>query len=204
MANFHVKIIAEGTLKDDVSNARSVLAKQVSKMAQILNKRLERLEQSGLTGTSAFRAWESQGRPHYGVRGLNFQQLQSEYWKIKQIMDNQTSTVRGAKVYIKKTADALGFDVTAHADIQEQQQNISNYFSLMHKVEEYFNTLEGYGYNIGSPQIQNMISDYIKTNKPILSDITQYNDALESIIDNINSKYDVSPQVINWHVWIEQ
>lgn len=201
MATTTIKIIGEGTLVDVGENKRNILAKEVSRLAQMANKRLQRLENNDLTMTSAYRTWESQGKPHYSVKGKDYQGLQSEYWKIKKVIDNTTSTVRGANAYLRKSAGLLGFN--SNDTLANIKSNLSGYWELYSKVEQYMSTIENEGYNIGSPRLQEMVSNYVKTNKGALQDVDSINDSLENIVNQIQATYGISPTIQNWHTWIE-
>lgn len=201
MATTTIKIIGEGTLVDVGENKRNILAKEVSRLAQMANKRLQRLENNDLTMTSAYRTWESQGKPHYSVKGKDYQGLQSEYWKIKKVIDNTTSTVRGANAYLRKSAGLLGFN--SNDTLANIKSNLSGYWELYSKVEQYMSTIENEGYNIGSPRLQEMVSNYVKTNKGALQDVDSINDSLENIVNQIQETYGISPTIQNWHTWIE-
>lgn len=201
MATISIKIIGEGKLVDRGENARNALAKEVSRLAQMANKRMQRLENNDLQMSSAYKTWESQGKPHYSVRGKDYQGLQSEYWKIRKVIDNVSSTVRGANAQLRKTASALGFN--GNDTLSNIKSNLSGYWELYSKVQQYMGTIENEGYNIGSPRLQEMISNYVKTNKGALNDVDSINDSMKNIVDQIQQTYGISPTIENWHTWIE-
>lgn len=179
---------------------RNALAKQVSQIAQMLNKRMARLEKGGYTMTSAMREWEKQGKPHYSVKGKSYNELQSMYWDMMRIVNNTTSTVTGAKQYLKEMASRMGFE---NMSLSEIKANITGFWEVYNKAKDYVDTLENeYGYRVGSLRLQEMISDYVKTNESDFTSIDELNDALQSVLDEINSYVQAPEDVIDTFVTI--
>lgn len=187
MAGFNGITVEAVFNEKSANNARQVLAKEVSRMAQMINKRMVRLERNNLQMVSAYKEWERQGKPHYGVKGKSYNELQSEYWKLKKIIDDITSTVTGANNYLKDMGKRLGFgDNFKKSQMEDLKANLNGYWRLYHRIEEYVSSLQGEGYNIGSPRIQEMITNYIKENNANLRTIDELNSALEVIVNQVN------------------
>ena len=55
------------TEKTGAKSKRDSIARQVSRYAQMANKRMQRLEDNNLQMVGAFKEWERQGKPHYSV-----------------------------------------------------------------------------------------------------------------------------------------
>lgn len=191
------------TEKTHAQSKRNQLARQVSRLAQMANKRMSRLEKNNLDMVNAFKIWESQGKPHYSVKGKSYNELQSEYWKIKKVLDDSTSTVKGANDYLKRMASNIGF---RGMTLNEIKQNITGYWKVFSKVQQYLSTIENEGYNIGSPRIQEMISNYVKTSKRTLNTVEELNNALNSVLVEV-AQYAQLPEeltrVVIDNVWFE-
>lgn len=189
--------------KTHAQSKRNQLARQVSRLAQMANKRMSRLEKNNLDMVNAFKIWESQGKPHYSVKGKSYNELQSEYWKIKKVLDDSTSTVKGANDYLKRMASNIGF---RGMTLNEIKQNITGYWKVFSKVQQYLSTIENEGYNIGSPRIQEMISNYVKTSKRTLNTVEELNNALNSVLVEV-AQYAQLPEeltrVVIDNVWFE-
>lgn len=191
------------TEKTHAQSKRNQLARQVSRLAQMANKRMSRLEKNNLDMVNAFKIWEKQGKPHYSVKGKSYNQLQSEYWKIKKVLDDSTSTVKGANEYLRKMANNIGF---RGMTLNEIKQNITGYWKVFSKVQQYLSTIENEGYNIGSPRIQEMISNYVKTSKRNLNTVEELNNALNSVLVDV-AQYAQVPEeltrIVIDNVWFE-
>lgn len=188
------------TISDDTKRKkRNELAKEVSRMAQMANKRITRLEKNNLQMTSAYKTWERQGKPHYSVRGKDYQQLQSEYWKIKKVIDNENSLVKTANANLRQMNVELGFAETKNMDTVKQ--NLNGFWDVFSKIKQYTDTLEGSDYNIGSPRIKEMISDYVKTNKVDLSNIDEVKSVIEKIKLDVD-EYASIPYDVSSKAWV--
>lgn len=184
MANHGVTItLSFDVVKTGASAKRREIARQVQRYADMANKRMARLEKNSLNMVSAYSTWERQGKPHYSTKGKSYNELQSEFWKIKKVLDDNTSTVKGANAYLKKFANNVGFK---NMTLNEIKNNIRGYWKVFSKVEQYLSTIESTGYNIGSPRIQEMISNYVKTSKRTLDTVEDLTQAMESVLSEIS------------------
>ena len=84
------------------------LKKEVSRMASQANKRLVRLESNELTELPAYQSWVDGGAIKFSVKGKDYNQLQAEFWRLKNFLDNKTSLVRQANKYLRDMANVTG------------------------------------------------------------------------------------------------
>lgn len=83
---------------------RSQLAKVVSRLASVGNKRLVRFSKAGIT-TPATRHAEKKGK--FSVKGKDIAQLRTEYKRVKGFLTSETSTRKGYAKYIKRVKRGL-------------------------------------------------------------------------------------------------
>lgn len=189
------------TEKTGAKSKRDSIARQVSRYAQMANKRMQRLEDNNLQMVGAFKEWERQGKPHYSVKGKDYNELQSEFWKIKKVLDDTTSTVRGANYYLRNIASQMGFKNMSLSQIKE---NVVGYWKVFSRVKQYLSTVENEGYNIGSPRIQEMITNYVTTSKRDLNNVEDLNNALSSIIQEVGEYAQMPEEMLaGAKVWYE-
>lgn len=178
MANIRI----EGT--DELQKA---LKKEVKKLSSIANKRLGRLILRDYTDTPAFQAWENdRGGIKFGVKGKNYNELQAEYWRVKNFLNARTSTIRGANSYIREIGNAIGLKGT----IKELRSYTKTIFQLAEKIQEYDKTIENSAmaldYQKIFEQINTMIKDdeiSFKTNKNGLKEVDNIEKALQRYIE---------------------
>lgn len=90
--------------------SRKDLAKNVSILASAGNKRLKRLEQSGVFSPSAEYVKTRGG--NFSVAGKNKNQLMIEYFRLSDFMTAKTSSVRGARKWQTNVKNAVTEAVT--------------------------------------------------------------------------------------------
>lgn len=139
---------------------RQQLAREVSRLASMANKRLKRLEKNELEDTPAFREWVKNGEVKFSVKGKDYNQLQSEYWRVKHFIDSKTSTVKGAIENLKDIADMTKIEWN---DIDDLKTKTKNFFELSDKIKEYYQLAdkqaEGLDYQAIWEQINTMVDD---------------------------------------------
>lgn len=100
--------------KDLVKMNEKELRAVVSRMADAANKRINRLEQSGIS-SQALAGYHRAGSEKFSTKGLNLNQLRGEYSRIKAFMTAETGTIKGAKTVEQKVISGLserGVDIS--------------------------------------------------------------------------------------------
>lgn len=115
------------------------LKKEVSRMASMATKRVKRLERNELTDLPAYQAYEKGGKVAFSVRGKDYNQLQSEYWRLKNFIDAKTSTVRQANKFLREMAENTGLKYNGLADLKSKTKK---FFELAAKVKQYYQASE--------------------------------------------------------------
>lgn len=102
----HIMAKTVWSISFDIVNkqTRKEMYKEAKKAIDAANKRIKRLESSGLF-SPALESVKKHG--NFSTKGLNRNQLLREYAKAVEFMNMKTSTVTGAKVYEKQIAMKL-------------------------------------------------------------------------------------------------
>ena len=108
-------------------------------MASMATKRVKRLERNELTDLPAYQAYEKGGKVAFSVRGKDYNQLQSEYWRLKNFIDAKTSTVRQANKFLREMAENTGLKYNGLADLKSKTKK---FFELAAKVKQYYQASE--------------------------------------------------------------
>lgn len=155
------------------------LKKEVSAMASTANKRLVRLETNNLTMLPAYRAWEDNGAIKFSVKGKDYNQLQSEYWRLKNFLDDRTSTVRQANKFLREMAKNTGIKYRGLADLKAKSEM---FFKLAQKIKEYNKKIENTAMALDYQKIWEQINSYIKADKVNLGLATDSEEQLEKFL----------------------
>ena len=117
------------------SDEYKILKKEVSRMASMANKRLVRLEKNELTDLPAYKSWHDNGHIKFSVKGKDYNQLQSEFWRLKRFLDDKTSTVRQANKFLKEMAENTGIKYNGLSDLKSKSKQ---FFELADKIKQYY------------------------------------------------------------------
>lgn len=135
------------------------LRKEVSRMASMANKRLVRLEKNELTELPAYKSWVDGGAIKFSVKGKNYNQLQAEFWRLKNFLDNKTSLVRQANQYLRDMAKVTGIK---YGNLSELKAKSKQFFELANKVKEYYQASEKSAMALDYQKIWEQINFQIK------------------------------------------
>lgn len=159
---------------------RREFAVEVSRLASMANKRLKRLEKNELD-SPAYRDWVKNGEVRFSVKGKDYNELQSEYWRIQHFIESKTSTVKGA---IKNLEDIAEMTNIQYENLDDLKAKVHNFFELSDKIAEYYNLAdkqaEGLDYQAIWQQINTMVDDG-------LVDLSDTNSDMAEIVGNLSA-----------------
>ena len=148
--------------------ARQQLSRaEVSKLVAKANKRVARLERNNLEDSPAYQKLVNDGDVRFSVRGKDHNQLQKEVSRLNKFLESETSTVRGVNRVLKDMARNTGIKYKTLAELRLKS---AKFFELSSKVEQYLRNVEDMASAIGYQKIWEVINEYLKDDKIILSD----------------------------------
>lgn len=163
------------------------LKKEVSRMASMANKRLRRLEKNELTSLPAYTSWEKGGKIKFSVKGKDYNQLQSEFWRLKRFLDDKTSTVRQANKFLKEMAENTGIKYNGLADLKAKSKQ---FFELADKIKQYYKSAEKSAEALDYQKIWQQINTQVQQG---IIELGQ-EESTESILNKyLNALQEVSP-----------
>ena len=157
--------------------------REVSRMASIANKRLERLERNELTDLPAYQSWVKDGAVRFSVRGKDYNQVQSEFWRLKRFLDNKTSLVREANNYLREIAENTGIKYNGLADLKTKSKK---FFKLADKIKEYYKMSELNALALDYQKIWEQINVQIKQGIIDLTGVESTEETLQRFIEEID------------------
>lgn len=163
------------------------LKSEVSRMASMANKRLNRLEKNDLTNMPAFREWEQNGAIRFSVKGKDYRQLQSEYWRLKHFLDDRTSTVRSANKFLREMAENTGIKYHGLADLKTKSKN---FFDLAQKIKEYNKSINQTAQALNYQKIWQQINQFVASGEGDLASAISSDEQLEKFLQYME---DVQP-----------
>lgn len=177
-----VYIVSGDEFKAGVKKARAEFRKEVSRLASLANKRIQRLEASKLTDSPAYQKWVENGGVKFGVKGKTYNQLQSEMARLNRFINAQTSTVRGINSALKEMAANTGIK---YGTLEELRSKATSFFELASKVEQYLRTVNDMASAIGYHKIWEVINEYVEREKIDLSGAENNIDELSKMVSEL-------------------
>lgn len=163
------------------------LREEVSRMASMANKRLNRLENNNLTMLPAYQAWEQNGSIRFSVKGKDYNQLQAEFWRLKNFLDDRTSTVREANAFLREMAENTGIQYNGLEDLKNKS---ARFFELAEKIREYNQAIGQAAQALDYQKIWQQINTAVQQDALDLSEAVSSDEQLERFLDFMN---DVQP-----------
>lgn len=177
-----VDIVSGDDFKAGVKKAQAEFRKEVSRLASLANKRIQRLEAAKLTDSPAYQKWVENGGVKFGVKGKTYNQLQSEMARINRFINAQTSTVRGINRNLKEMAANTGIK---YGTLKELRSKATSFFELASKVEQYLRTVNDMASAIGYHKIWEVINEYVEREKIDLSGAENNIDELSKMVSEL-------------------
>lgn len=177
-----VDIVSGDEFKAGVKKAQAEFRKEVSRLASLANKRIQRLEAAKLTDSPAYQKWVENGAVKFGVKGKTFNQLQSEMARLNRFINAQTSTVRGINSNLKEMAANTGIK---YGTLKELRSKAASFFELASKVEQYLRTVNDMASAIGYHKIWEVINEYVEREKIDLSGAENNIDELSKMVSEL-------------------
>lgn len=159
------------------------LRSEVSRMASMANKRLNRLESNNLTMLPAYQSWEQNGSIRFSVKGKNYNQLQAEYWRLKNFLDDRTSTVREANAFLKEMAENTGIQYHGLEDLKNKS---ARFFKLAEKIREYNQAIGQAAQALDYQKIWQQINTAVQQDALDLSEAVSSDEQLERFLEFMN------------------
>lgn len=150
-----------GALKTEIEaieHEQKALRAQVSHLASMANKRLDRLEKNELTSSPAYQKWEQNGSHRFSVSGKSYSEVQSEYWRVKDFLEMRTSSVTGTKAVLQEIATNIGWGKIDFENIALTQEQLSNFFAIANTVSQYLESVDESAAALDYQEIWNTIN----------------------------------------------
>lgn len=113
--------------------------REVSRLASVANKRIERLEKNGLTNNPAYQYYIESGK-RFGVKGKTYNEVQAEAARLRRFVNMESSTIGGMRKSLQRIADNTGIK---YSNIKDLQKQAANFFEIASKAEQYLTNVRG-------------------------------------------------------------
>lgn len=190
--NASISIKPNFNVQKTQSNARKALAKTIDRAKTTLKKRIKRLENNNLTDAPAYKQYMlNEDVIKFSVKGKTTQELQSEYWKLKRLLDLKTGTVKGANETLKQIANITNIK---YKNLNELKSKSKLFFELADKLENIYTSMGETAKAIDYRKIWQDVEEIMKQERKqinnALKDISELNDeAIEGLSDSLIAEF---------------
>lgn len=182
--------IANIDIREFNSLNRAELAKKTSQLASVANKRMTRMEKSGIESPAYKSAQKYLGKEdapkRFSVRGKGINELRAEFIRLKQFLESKTSTLKGHKEVRKEFYKRLG--VPEGEEMSEDDE--SEFWDAYNELEPYISQLiryenkQGFFYSVWS---ENKGKSYDELKNLIKEEL----DKMETPTDEISDLFEI-------------
>ena len=159
------------------------LRKEVSRMASMANKRIDRLERNNLTMLPAYQAWEKNGSVRFSVKGKSYEETQAEYWRLKKFLDDRTSTVKQANDFLREMAENTGIQYNGLEDLKTKS---AKFFELADLIKQYNQSINQSAQALDYQKIWKDINTYVLDTDADLAAAVSSEEQLEKFLNYMN------------------
>lgn len=159
------------------------LRKEVSRMASMANKRIDRLERNNLTMLPAYQAWEKNGSVRFSVKGKSYEETQAEYWRLKKFLDDRTSTVKQANDFLREMAENTGIQYNGLEDLKTKS---AKFFELADLIKQYNQSINQSAQALDYQKIWQDINTYVLDTDADLAAAVSSEEQLEKFLEYMN------------------
>lgn len=160
---------------------RATLAKAVSQLGAIANKRAERLRKHEIGASSALVQYDRSGGK-VTVKGKNLNQLRREFTRAQKFLNSKTSTITGAKRVKSDMEQRLGIH-------NWSREEWNKYWTAYNTILENEDTMIAL-YKFGSDRLQQLLRDEFLQGNEDINLILETADEIIENVSKIESDYD--------------
>lgn len=159
--------------------------KRVLKIQSMVNKRLKRIEEAGLTEESVYSALRDRlgadGQIRFSVKGKNAAQLTAQYWQMMNFINAKTSTVKGIRQQMKETAKAIGYKFAKNGFTANAQ--LADFFKISRVLEDYYTAINNRARAMDYRRMFYAINRAIQIDRQEIGNLKQDGEKLKKLLD---------------------
>lgn len=144
------------------------------------------LQSHNLGDTPAIQKLEENGKIKFSVKGKTYNELQSDYFRLKRFMEAETSTVKGATNVLENIAKNINIQ---YNDLNEIIAKSRVFFDIASKVEQILETQSQLAFTMGYQTIWTAVNNMVERKKINLQDMSNIEEAANIVYDSLINEY---------------
>ena len=149
-------------------------------------KNIRDLQRHNLGDTPAIQKLEENGKIKFSVKGKTYNELQSDYFRLKRFAESETSTVKGATNVLENIARNTGIQYNNLDDLITQSRV---FFDIASKVEQILEAQSQLAFTMGYQTIWTAVNNMVERKMVNLRDIHNIEEAAKTVYDSLINEY---------------
>ena len=144
------------------------------------------LQRHNLGDTPAIQKLEENGKIKFSVKGKTYNELQSDYFRLKRFMEAETSTVKGATEVLENIAKNINIQ---YNDLNEIIVKSKVFFDIASKVEQILEAQSQLAFTMGYQTIWTAVNNMVERKKINLQDMPSIEESAKIVYDSLINEY---------------
>lgn len=144
------------------------------------------LQRHNLGDTPAIQKLEENGKIRFSVKGKTYNELQSDYFRLKRFAEAETSTVKGATAVLENIARNTGIHYNNLDDLITQSRV---FFDIASKVEQILEAQSQLAFTMGYQTIWTAVNNMVERKAINLRDIHNIEQAANTVYESLINEY---------------
>ena len=144
------------------------------------------LQKHNLGDTPAIQKLEENGKIKFSVKGKTYNELQSDYFRLKRFVEAETSTVEGATNVLENIAKNTNIQ---YNDLNELISKSRVFFDIASKVEQILESQSQLAFTMGYQTIWTAVNNMVERKKINLQDMNNIEEAANIVYDSLINEY---------------
>lgn len=144
------------------------------------------LQRHNLGDTPAIQKLEENGKIKFSVKGKTYNELQSDYFRLKRFAEAETSTVKGATAVLENIARNTGIQYNNLDDLITQSRV---FFDIASKVEQILEAQSQLAFTMGYQTIWTAVNNMVERKAINLRDIHNIEQAANTVYESLINEY---------------
>lgn len=159
---------------------------KLKKLYADAKRNIRDLQRHNLGDTPAIQKLEENGKIRFSVKGKTYNELQSDYFRLKRFAEAETSTVKGATAVLENIARNTGIHYNNLDDLITQSRV---FFDIASKVEQILEAQSQLAFTMGYQTIWTAVNNMVERKAINLRDIHNIEQAAQTVYDSLINEY---------------
>ena len=144
------------------------------------------LQSHNLGDTPAIQKLEENGKIKFSVKGKTYNELQSDYFRLKRFVESETSTVKGATNVLENIAKNTNIQ---YNDLNDLISKSRVFFDIASKVEQILEAQSQLAFTMGYQTIWTAVNNMVERKKINLQDMHNIEEAANIVYESLINEY---------------